>query len=175
MVRNVVAVRKQWANFLSILKSCCTHRHTHKQKTNCVFCIPACDDGSAACKRRENPEGEHRSFFAQPYVSMYNLTEHGWRFTCWSVCFVLFWFLRVSGDSFVVNAFLRRGMEECERYSATDHKLKNMQVALRLFFFFLRVIFLLISSPWQQNQLALMPPVLIKIKWKGCEAIELSL
>ena len=74
-------------------------------------------------------------FFAQPYVSMYNLTEHGWRFTCWSVCFVLFWFLRVSGDSFVVNAFLRRGMEECERYSATDHKLKNMQVALRLFFF----------------------------------------
>ncbi|KAF0045338.1 hypothetical protein F2P81_001867 [Scophthalmus maximus] len=32
------------------------------------------------------------------------------------------------GDSFVVNAFLRRGMEECERYSATEHKLKNMQV-----------------------------------------------
>lgn len=45
-------------------------------------------------------------------------------YTCWSVCF-----LRVSGDSFVVNAFLRRGMEECERYSATDHKLKNMQVS----------------------------------------------
>ncbi|PWA33685.1 hypothetical protein CCH79_00007645, partial [Gambusia affinis] len=38
-------------------------------------------------------------------------------------------FLRVSGDSFVVNAFLRRGMEECERYSATDHKLKSMQKA----------------------------------------------
>ncbi|KAG7242095.1 hypothetical protein INR49_024141 [Caranx melampygus] len=34
-----------------------------------------------------------------------------------------------EGDSFVVNAFLRRGMEECERYSATDHKLKNMQVS----------------------------------------------
>uniref|UniRef100_G3P126 Protein naked cuticle homolog n=1 Tax=Gasterosteus aculeatus aculeatus TaxID=481459 RepID=G3P126_GASAC len=32
-----------------------------------------------------------------------------------------------EGDSFVVNAFLRRGMEECERYSATDHKPKNMQ------------------------------------------------
>ncbi|KAE8288723.1 Protein naked cuticle-like protein 2-like [Larimichthys crocea] len=32
-----------------------------------------------------------------------------------------------EGDSFVVNAFLRRGMEECERYSSTDHKLKNMQ------------------------------------------------
>ncbi|XP_047218140.1 protein naked cuticle homolog 2-like isoform X2 [Girardinichthys multiradiatus] len=31
-----------------------------------------------------------------------------------------------EGDSFVVNAFLRRGMEECETYSATDHKLKNM-------------------------------------------------
>ncbi|KAI3360466.1 hypothetical protein L3Q82_002362 [Scortum barcoo] len=36
----------------------------------------------------------------------------------------------VNGDSFVVNAFLRRGMEECERYSATEHKLKNMQAAL---------------------------------------------
>ncbi|TMS10741.1 Protein naked cuticle-like protein 2 [Larimichthys crocea] len=34
-----------------------------------------------------------------------------------------------EGDSFVVNAFLRRGMEECERYSSTDHKLKNMQKA----------------------------------------------
>ncbi|RVE62605.1 hypothetical protein OJAV_G00158700 [Oryzias javanicus] len=32
-----------------------------------------------------------------------------------------------EGDSFVVNAFLRRGMEECERYSAADHKLKSMQ------------------------------------------------
>ncbi|CAG11976.1 unnamed protein product [Tetraodon nigroviridis] len=35
-----------------------------------------------------------------------------------------------EGDSFVVNAFLRRGMEECERYSsATEHKLKNAQVS----------------------------------------------
>lgn len=32
------------------------------------------------------------------------------------------------GDSFVVNAFLRRGVEECERYGAADHKLKNAQV-----------------------------------------------
>ncbi|KAK5922407.1 hypothetical protein CgunFtcFv8_019674 [Champsocephalus gunnari] len=32
-----------------------------------------------------------------------------------------------EGDSFVVNAFLRKGMEECERYSPTDHKLKSMQ------------------------------------------------
>lgn len=31
-----------------------------KQKTNdCLFCIPV-SDGSEACKRRENPEGEHR-------------------------------------------------------------------------------------------------------------------
>ncbi|XP_045552993.1 protein naked cuticle homolog 2-like [Salmo salar] len=32
-----------------------------------------------------------------------------------------------EGDSFVVNAFLRRAMEECERYSASDHKLNNIQ------------------------------------------------
>ncbi|KAM9404246.1 protein naked cuticle homolog 2-like isoform 2-T3 [Salvelinus alpinus] len=32
-----------------------------------------------------------------------------------------------EGDSFVVNAFLRRAMEECERYSSSDHKLNNIQ------------------------------------------------
>lgn len=48
-------------------------------------------------------------------------------FLWWSVRF-----LGVSGDSFVVNAFLRRGMEECERYGAADHKLKSMQVRTRL-------------------------------------------
>ncbi|MEQ2259770.1 Protein naked cuticle 2-like [Xenotaenia resolanae] len=39
-----------------------------------------------------------------------------------------------EGDSFVVNAFLRRGMEECETYSATDHKLKNMLVQTNFYF-----------------------------------------
>lgn len=49
-------------------------------------------------------------------------------------------FLHVSGDSFVVNAFLRRGMEECERYSTTDHKLKNMQVSgIYLLFFLIEI------------------------------------
>lgn len=44
----------------------------------------------------------------------------------------------------MVNAFLRKGMEECERYSAADQKLKNMQVSLdfTFFFFSLFVIFL---------------------------------
>lgn len=37
----------------------------------------------------------------------------------------------------MVNAFLRRGMEECERYSAADQKLKNMQVILHLLIIFL--------------------------------------
>lgn len=60
MVRNVVAECKQWANLQSFFNSCYTHTQKQK-KTNCVFCIPACD-GPAACKRRENPEGEHRSF-----------------------------------------------------------------------------------------------------------------
>ncbi|KAL0985469.1 hypothetical protein UPYG_G00157280 [Umbra pygmaea] len=32
-----------------------------------------------------------------------------------------------EGDSFVVNAFLQRGMEDCGRYSTPDHKLKNIQ------------------------------------------------
>uniref|UniRef100_A0A3Q2Z403 Protein naked cuticle homolog n=1 Tax=Hippocampus comes TaxID=109280 RepID=A0A3Q2Z403_HIPCM len=32
-----------------------------------------------------------------------------------------------EGDSFVVNAFLRRGMDESERYGGMDHKMKNMQ------------------------------------------------
>lgn len=41
-----------------------------------------------------------------------------------SVCF-----LHISGDSFVVNAFLRRGMEDCERYGAAEHKLKSTQVS----------------------------------------------
>lgn len=40
----------------------------------------------------------------------------------------------------MVNAFLRRGMEECERYSAADQKLKNMQVILHL------LIIVLLSS-----------------------------
>lgn len=57
--------------------------------------------------------------------------------TRWWDCFV-------SGDSFVVNAFLRRGMEECERYSATEHKLKNAQVWIS---FHLR-LFTLYSEPY---------------------------
>ncbi len=68
-------------------------------------------------------------------------------------------FLHVSGDSFVVNAFLRRGMEECERYSATDHKLKNMQVS-GIFLSLFHVYFLCLLSdnkPNNQNQLILIP------------------
>lgn len=52
----------------------------------------------------------------------------------WDGCF--------PGDSFVVNAFLRRGMEECERYGPTEHKLKPAQVwtSVRPLFLFLFLI-----------------------------------
>ena len=84
-------------------------------------------------KRRESPEGEKISRSVTSLKKILdcqndnittgkNLAQLG--------CFksTQYYFISFLGDSFVVNAFLRRGMEECERYSSSDHKLKNIQV-----------------------------------------------
>lgn len=81
--------------------------------------------------------------------------------SCWSICF-----LHVSGDSFVVNAFLRRGMEECERYGAAEHKLKSTVGIGRV----LSVLFYLSSGQLlpaaQLNELICFP---VCLKWNEKE------
>lgn len=59
-----------------------------------------------------------------------------------SAVYCLYQWDSFSGDSFVVNAFLRRGMEECERYSAADHKLKNAQVGIAFTFAIISSLYL---------------------------------